>query len=87
MKGITQDVYWLLLHFEDPRPIKNSRECLQLLKKYLINYEKNIDPHKIKELQVKRAIKRAKQRDNPPTNNWPLKHGSTLYKLVEKILE
>ena len=79
--------YWLLLHFEDGTQIGSSRECTTRLKRYVPDYDKNIDVRKIKPDMIKDAIRRAKLRDNPPCADWPRKFGSTtVYKLVENIL-
>ena len=79
--------YWLLLHFEDGTQIGSSRECATRLKRYVPDYDKNIDVRKIKPDMIKNAIRRAKLRDNPPCADWPRKFGSTtVYKLVENIL-
>jgi len=78
--------YWLLLHFEDGEGISSSRACLERLKRYLPNYDKDIDPGKITPGIIANAIQRAKQRDNPPCTDWPRSIGSTVYRLVERIL-
>jgi hypothetical protein len=80
--------YWLLLHFEDGTRIGSSRECATRLKRYVPDYDKNIDVRKIKPDMIKNAIRRAKVRDNPPCADWPREFGSTtIYKLVENILK
>ena len=79
--------YWLLLHFEDGTQIGSSRECSTRLKRYIPDYDKNIDARKITPEMIKDAIRRARVRDNPPCVDWPRKFGSTtVYKLVENIL-
>ena len=79
--------YWLLLHFEDGTQIGSSRECSTRLKRYLPDYDKNIDIRKITPEMIQDAIRRARVRDNPPCTDWPRKLGSTtVYKLVENIL-
>ncbi len=77
--------YWLLLHFEEGSGLTNSEECLTRLKKYLPNYNKEIDPKKIPFDLIYRAIARAKQKDRTPTN-LPQIWRTTVYKLVDKIL-
>ncbi len=78
--------YWLLLHFEDGAQIGSPGECSRRLKKYIPAYDKNIDVRKIKPKMIKDAIHRAKDRDRPPCVDWPRNYGSTVYKLVENIL-
>lgn len=79
--------YWLLLHFEDGTGILSSRDCSDRLKRYLPDYDKGIDVRKITRERIDEAIRRARQRDNPPCIDWPHEvGGSTVYKLVENIL-
>lgn len=78
--------YWLLLHFEDGRGVANSRDCSDRLKKHMPNYDKGIDPRKITRVMIEDAIRRARQRDNPPCDKWPLTMGTTVYKLVNKLI-
>ena len=80
--------YWLLLHFEDGTGIASSRDCSDRLKRYLPDYDKGIDPRKISREMIGEAIRRAKQRDNPPYTDWPRTlGGTTAYRLVENILQ
>jgi hypothetical protein len=79
--------YWLLLHFEEATAIASSRDCSDRLKRYLPDYDKGIEPRKISREMIDEAIRRAKQRDNPPCGDWPRTLGcTTVYRLVEKIL-
>ena len=77
--------YWLLLHFEDGAGVSSSHACSDRLKRYLPNYNKDIDPGKISPEMISNAIQRAKQRDNPPCSDWPRSIGSTVYRLVERL--
>ena len=77
--------YWLLLHFEEGRGITSSRICSERLRRYIPDYNKNIDPRKII-AHVEDAIRRARHLDNPPCDDWPRTTGTTVYKLVERIL-
>lgn len=79
--------YWLLLHFEDGKGIANSQECLTRLKIHLPNYKKDIDSKKITPELITKAISRAKQRDVNRSNDLLSIWSTTVYKLVEKILE
>lgn len=79
--------YWLLLHFEEGTGVSNARECSERLKRYLPDYNKNLDARKISSDMIAGAIRRAKQRDNPPSADWPKTIGTTVYRLVERILE
>ncbi|MBF0495993.1 MAG: RloB domain-containing protein [Deltaproteobacteria bacterium] len=78
--------YWLLLHFEDGHRISTSKECSDRLKGHLPGYDKGIPSGKITREMITKAIERAKQRDNPPCPDWPRKPGTTVYRLVENIL-
>jgi hypothetical protein len=78
--------YWLLLHFEDGKGIANSQECLLRLKKHLPDYKKGIDSKKITLKLITKAIARAKQRDINRTNDLPSIWSTSVYKLVEKII-
>ncbi len=78
--------YWLLLHFEDGKGIANPQECLTRLKKHLPNYKKDIESKKITLDLITKAIVRAKQRDVNYSNDLPLIWSTTVYKLVEKII-
>lgn len=79
--------YWLLLHFEDAKGITNSQECLTRLKRHLPNYKKDIDSKKITLELIAKAISRAKQRDTNRSNDLPQIGSTTVYKLVEKIID
>ena len=80
--------YWLLLHFEDGTDIASSRDCSDHLKRYLPGYDKGIDAGKITRQEIDDAIRRARQRDNPPCADWPRAlGGTTVYRLVESILQ
>lgn len=79
--------YWLLLHFEDGAGIGSSRECSNRLKKYLFDYDKRIDVRKITRDRIDDAVRRAKDRDNPPCSDWPKMTGTTVYRLVDRLLE
>lgn len=78
---------WLLLHFEDGKGVNTPQRCSQKLERHLPRYNKGIDVRKISEDMIADAIRRAKQRDNPPCKDWPRKTGTTVYKLVESILK
>lgn len=79
--------YWLLLHFEDGNDVHNKTECLNKLKCHCPNYNKsNIPVDKFKLSNVKKAIQRAKSKDNPPCVKWPTTTGTTVYRLVERII-
>lgn len=78
--------YWLLLHFEDGNDIGTANDCCMRLLKYLPDYNKEIDLKKITLERIYCAIRRAKNRDHPPCNDWPRNIGTTtVYKLVENI--
>ena len=82
--------FWLLLHFENrPRirsTIRVQDTCMRLLKKHYPGYDKSsYDVGKFAE-KVHTAIENAKNLDNTLQKSWPRNHGSTVYKLMEVIL-
>lgn len=78
--------YWLLLHFEDGKGIANSQECMARLKRHLPSYNKDIDSTKFTLELIGKAISRAKQRDTNRSNDLPQMWSTTVYKLIERIL-
>ncbi len=77
--------YWLLLHFEDPGGV-SFRECSEKLKRYIPDYDKGIEARHFPEKKIREAIERAKQKDSPQCEMWPVTTGTTVYRLVENIL-
>lgn len=78
--------YWLLLHFENGNNINGKNACLSRLRKYIPDYDKGRIPiGKFAVTRVKSAIKRAKSQDSPPCTKWPVKTGTTVYRIVERI--
>jgi hypothetical protein len=78
---------WLLLHFEDSSSLTDPKNCSERLEKYISDYKKSLKGIKFTKDMIKTAINRAKQLDNPPCHDWPKKKGSTVYKIVEKIIK
>lgn len=79
--------YWLLLHFEDGKSVFSSNECKERLQRYLPRYDKGINASKISTDSIHEAIRRARQYDNHMTTTWPHNKGTTVYKLVQNILD
>jgi hypothetical protein len=79
--------YWLLLHFEDAKGVATGEDCDKKLAKHLPDYDKHVDGRKFTPDNIQTATDRAKKRDIPPCTDWPRNTGTTVYKLVEKILE
>jgi hypothetical protein len=79
--------FWLLLHFEDAKGVSTGEHCDRKLAKHLPGYDKHVDGQKFTRERIKNATDRAKNRDIPPCADWPRNTGTTVYKLVEKILE
>ncbi len=79
--------YWLLLHFEDGTGISSSRQCSQRLALHLPGYDKGFDPRKMTFEMIQAAIDRAEQRDRPRCEDWPRHTGTTVYRLVQHILD
>ncbi len=78
--------YWLLLHFEDGNGVSSSSQCTTRLKSHLPAFEKAcLGTAKLRS-GVKQAIQRARTRDKPPCSKWPHITGTTVYKLVEKLV-
>ncbi|MCE5249681.1 RloB family protein [bacterium] len=83
--------YWLLLHFEKKPKLKCTiriqDKCIHLLKNHYPQYDKSTyDPKKFVD-KVKYAIENAKKLDQTRNGLWPENNGSTVYKLMEKLLE
>lgn len=78
--------YWLLLHFENGSGVTSALDCSQRLARHIPGYDKSLDTRKITDEMINQAIERAKQKDNPPCTDWPRIYGTTVYKLVESIL-
>ncbi len=79
--------FWLLLHFEDVKSVKTSKDCTAKLKKHIPDYDKSINPDKITDKMINDAITRAKSRDKGSFEDNLRSLGSTVYKVVEKIME
>lgn len=78
--------YWLLLHFEDGNGVSSSSQCTARLKIQLPSFEKAcLDTDKVRP-GVQQAITRARLKDTPPCATWPQSTGSTVYRLVEKLV-
>lgn len=78
--------YWLLLHFDNGDGIATGKDCKKRLKRYLPHFEKgHVEIEKLEPF-VKDAISRAKQKDTPPCNDWPRTVGTTVYRLIEKMV-
>ncbi len=79
--------YWLLLHFESADGVQTAGECDRRLTKHLPGYDKHIEPKDFPAETIRAAVARAKKRDNPPCEDWPRGPGTTVYRLVERILQ
>ena len=78
--------YWLLLHFEDGTGVATAQECDRRLKEKLRNYDKSIPAAAFTRERINLAIQRAEALDNPRCTDWPRTPGSTVYRLVDNIL-
>jgi hypothetical protein len=77
---------WLLMHFEDATDAATPRQLAERLNRYLPGYDKGrIATGKLK-LGITAAIDRARQKDQPSCTDWPRSAGTTVYRLVEKLL-
>lgn len=80
--------YWLLLHFEDGNNVSGKRQCLSRLKRCLPYYSKSsLQTSKFTLTRIKKAVDRAKIKNNPPCIRWPLSTGTTVYRVVERIID
>ena len=80
--------YWLLLHFEDGVGIQSSRDCSLRLRRYIPDYDKDVDVRKFTVDMICHAVRRAEARDRPPCADWPRNPGgTTVYRLVKRILQ
>ncbi len=80
--------YWLLLHFEDGNNVSGKSQCLSRLKRHLPYYSKSsLQTNRFTLTRVKKAVNRAKMKDNPPCIKWPLYTGTTVYRVVERIID
>jgi hypothetical protein len=82
--------FWFLLHYKKVPKFKTTERvqgnCIKALREYYPAYEKKcFDPSILKPL-TQRAIKNAKSLDSTREGDWPQHHGSTVYKLVEKLI-
>lgn len=78
--------YWLLLHFENAGNVKTAAHCDRRLSVHIPNYNKHINANHFTRERINAAIKRAKARDMPPCEDWPRNPGSTVYRLITRIL-
>jgi hypothetical protein len=79
--------HWLLLHFEDGDGVSGLRDCVDKLKRYLPGYKKGVNPQNMTEDKIRAAVERAKRRyQSQGCPTIPTAFGSTVYKLVESIL-
>jgi len=79
--------YWLLLHFENGDNIKNPTDCINHLRRHLPNYNKDINSKIFTMEKIHTAIQRVKKRDSASTSPWEETFGSTVYKLIENIID
>ena len=78
--------FWLVLHFWDAGGISTSRHCDERMKKTFPKYDKHIEPNRFTRTSIEEALRRAKALDSPKCTDWPKGPGTTVYRLVEKIL-
>lgn len=76
--------FWLLLHFDKGAGIQTKTQCKTKLATFIPNYDKTV-PCKVIE-HVKEAIARAEAIDRNSNSDWPMKSGTTVYKLVKLLI-
>ncbi len=79
--------YWLLLHFENATTGLSSKQCSNRLRSHLPKYDGRLRSSQINLASINMAVKRARKQDNPPCDTWPTTTGTTVYRLVERILK
>jgi hypothetical protein len=77
--------YWLLLHFEEGNDIANADEVDTRLRRHLPHFNKHITSRDFTDSRISDAIRRAQNRDRPPTTTWPQAIGTTVYRIVKSI--
>ena len=78
--------YWLLLHFEDGARVASASDCANRWKVRCPDGGKCIDARRFSEERIRQAVCRARKRDTPPCADWPRAIGTTVYRLVERLL-
>ena len=78
--------FWLLLHFEHGSGLRSPKDCDRRLRKYLSHYSKGVSASDISPECVAVAIERAATRDRLCLGEWPQLFGTTVYKLVSRIM-
>ena len=78
--------YWLLLHYEAGDNIRSAANCMDRLRIYIPNYDKGLSNRLFGLDDIAQAVERAKRKDSPPCRDWPRITGSTVYRLVQRIL-
>ena len=79
--------YWLLLHFENATSSLSSSQCSNKLRIHMPKYDERLRSSQINLASINMAVKRAQKQDNPPCDTWPTTTGTTVYRLVERILK
>jgi hypothetical protein len=80
--------YWLLLHFEDGNNLETAQDCIDRLRRYLPNYDKDINKKNFTREKIKSAIFRGEKRlDNHCLNRLSNFGSTTVFKLVNQILK
>jgi hypothetical protein len=79
--------FWLLLHFENGSGVATSRQCSERLNRHWPDYAKSFASPKITAEMIEDAVRRAAERDKPPCEDWPRSTGTTVYRLIQRILE
>ena len=79
--------YWLLLHFENATSSLSSSQCSNKLRIHMPKYDERLRSSQINLASINMAVKRAQKQDNPPCDTWLTTTGTTVYRLVERILK
>ncbi len=78
--------YWLLLHFDEGIGISTASQCKDRLKHHWPKFDKDrLDMARL-DGGITKAIERAKAKDTPLCSDWPRRTGTTVYRLVEKLM-
>lgn len=96
-KGIQRNVavsnpqfeLWIALHFDRCAGVKTQADCISRIKKYFPKYEKNASADWIDIPKIQNAVRNGKAKDSPPcpSGKLPTEGITTVYRLVEKIMD
>ena len=78
--------FWLLLAFPRDGKGVSARRLDGCLRKHIPDYDKSLRGFVLTREMAEAAVERARRKDTPRCARWPQKTGTTVYRLVERIL-